>query len=247
MIGRVVRLTAWLLLGSTVLSGLYWLLLNTPETNALTLSASAALLVAILVVTALVVNAAVLIAGGTSFLASVAKGLRGTLWFIAVLVPLALVWWALTATQTWTTDHSGEINAWLIAKFGWANISPLLTTEMWVIRWLSWVVAPLAAVSLLAVVLDQGARGFGERWLRRAWHWRTLLLATLVFVMLFVLPWQLTTWRPALPATWVEPTVAGIRLLAVMVLWALGGALLVLLSVTGRTAPAAPLTAAEQQ
>jgi hypothetical protein len=237
VIALVVRLTAWLLIGATALSGLYWLFLNTPETNALTLSASAGLLLAILILTALVVNAAVLMGGGAPFLSSLIQGLRGTLWFIAVLVPLAAIWWALTAAHTWTTDHSGEINAWFIARFGWANISPLLTTEMWIVRWLSWVVAPLAAVSLLAAVLDQGARGFRDRWLRRAWHWRTLLLATLVFVLLFVLPWQLTTWRPPLPATWVEPTVAGIRLFAVMLLWALGAALLVLLSISGRSAP----------
>jgi hypothetical protein len=247
MIARVVRLTAWLLIGATCLSGLYWLFLNTPETNALTLGASAVLLLTILVLTALVVNAAILMGGGTAFLTSLTKGLRGTLWFIAVLVPLALIWWGLTAAHTWTTDHSGEINAWFIARFGWANISPLLRTEMWMVRWLSWVVAPLAAVSLLAGVLERGARGFGDRWLRRAWHWRTLLLATLVFVLLFVLPWQLTAWRPALPATWVEPTVAGIRLVAVMLLWALGAALLVLLSVNGRSkAPAAPLATAQQ-
>ena len=68
-------------------------------------------------------------------------------------------------------------------------------------------------------------------WLRRAWHWRTLVVASLVFVVLLALPWQLTTWRPELPPTWIEPVVAGLRLGTVVVLGLIGCALLVLVSI----------------
>ena len=61
MIARVVRLTVWLGVGAVLLSGVYWLFLSTPETNALALGTSVVLLLLLLVLTALVVNAAVLI------------------------------------------------------------------------------------------------------------------------------------------------------------------------------------------
>ena len=41
MIGRLLRTALWLLLGALVVFGLYWLLLNTPESNALALISSA--------------------------------------------------------------------------------------------------------------------------------------------------------------------------------------------------------------
>ena len=245
MIGRTVRITLWVLGGTSALTALYWLLLNTPETNALTLSASAMLLLALLVLSAIVVNTAVLMSRGSALGAAVGRGARGTPWFIAVLVPLGVAWWAITAADTWVSSHAGEINAWFIARFGWADISRLLQAAAWFLRWLGWVVAPLAALSLLAALLDHGASGVTrDGWLRRAWHWRTLLVATVIFAGLIVAPWQIAEWRPALPATWVEPTVAALRLLVVAVLWSAGAALLITLASTtrrsNRSQPTAP-------
>ena len=246
MIGRAVRLAVWLGLGAVALSGVYWLFLNTPETNAMTLGTSVLLLILLFVLSALVVNAAVLMARGVGLIPSITRGLRGLIWFMVIFVPLVAIWLALTAGHTWVTDHSGEINAWFIARFGIADISTLLTAESWIVRWIGWVVTPLAGVSLLAACLEHGRRGFADGWLRRAWHWRTLALATLVFVLFFVLPWRLTTWRPDVPPTWVEPAVAALRLFAALVLWSFGAALLVLLSVTGRSwMPSAAIPAAE--
>jgi hypothetical protein len=245
MIARAARLTVWLALGAALLAGVYWLFLSTPETNAVALGTSVLLLVLLLVLTALVVNTAVLMGTGVTLGRAIGGGVRGTFWFVAAAIPLAAVWWAITAGHAWVLEHAGEINAWFIARFGWADISGLLTAEAWAIRWLAWVVAPLAAVSLLASCLQHGRRGLREPWLRRAWHWRTLLMASVVFVVFFVLPWQLTTWRPVVPATWVEPTVAGLRLLAAVLLWSFGAALLVLLSVSGRALVPPPTVATE--
>lgn len=247
MMARATRLAAWLGAGAILLSGVYWLFLNTPETNTMTLGTSVLLLIVLLVLSALVVNGAVLMARGVALVPSMARGVRGLSWFLAVVVPLVGIWLLLTAAQSWVTDHSGEINAWFIATFGIADISALLTAEAWVMRWLGWVAVPLAGVSLLAACLEHGRHGFADAWLRRAWHWRTLALATVVFVVFFVLPWRLTAWRPDVPPTWVEPTVAALRLTAVLLLWSFGAALLVLLSVTGRslappTGPGAHLT-----
>ena len=78
-------------------------------------------------------------------------------------------------------------------------------------------------------------------WASRAPHWRTLLVATLVFVLLFALPWQLTSWRPQLPATWVEPAAAALRLGLVLLLGLVGAAVMIIASVgtvpAGRSSP----------
>jgi hypothetical protein len=245
MIGRTARVTGWMLGGSAGLAALYWLLLNTPETSTLALAASAALLLALLALSALVVNVAVLLSRGSPFGEAFRRGIRGAPWFVAMLVPLAAIWWVITAVDSWVSNHAGEINAWFIARFGWADVSRLFLAETWLARWLGWVVAPLAGLSLLAAWLDYGGAGVRrDAWLVRAWHWRTLILATLVFVLFIVLPWQITQWRPALPATWVEPAVAALRLSVVAILWSAGAALLIMLSsargTTGSERPATP-------
>ncbi len=144
-------------------------------------------------------------------------------------------------------EHSGEINAWFIARFGWADISALMTRGS--------VGSPLAAAGSSSRLppsrcsprfCTTALAAWAVRWLRRAWHWRTLAMATIVFVLFFVLPWRLTTWRPAVPPTWVEPTVAGLRLFAAVLLWSFGAALLVLLSVSGRAVAPPTAVAAEQ-
>lgn len=235
MIGQTATVTAWMLMGSSGLAALYWLLLNTPETNALALTASAALLLALLIVSAVIVNAAVLLSRGSTLGEAIRRGTRGVPWFVAMLVPLVAIWWGVTAADTWVSNHAGEINAWFIARFGWADVTRLFQAETWLTRWVGWVVAPLAGLSLLAAWLDHGSAGMTrDRWLRRAWHWRTLVPATLVFAVLIVLPWQITQWRPALPPTWVEPAVAALRLFVVAVLWSAGAALLIGLAVRTR-------------
>jgi hypothetical protein len=86
-------------------------------------------------------------------------------------------------------------------------------------------------LSLLATILTAEAR---MTWLHRAFHWRTLLAATLAFIVLMALPWQLTAWRPQLPPTWVQPTLAAIRLGITFVLGILGFAVLVVLATRDR-------------
>ncbi|HUE89369.1 MAG TPA: hypothetical protein VMO26_25090 [Vicinamibacterales bacterium] len=121
--------------------------------------------------------------------------------------------------------HS-EINAWVIARFGWADITPLIQAEVWISRWIRWAVLPAATLSLLAALLTRETRR--RDWLRRAWHWRTLLAATLAFVLLFAVPWQLTGWRPQVPPTWIEPAVAGLRLGVVFLLGLAGAAVMII-------------------
>jgi hypothetical protein len=234
MITLLAQLTAWLVAGAAILTGLYWLLLNTPESNAAMLAASAVTALAILIVTAIVVNAGVLMALGHPLSTALRRAAGAIHWFVLALVPTAIAWWLLLQAGAWTAEHSGEVGAWFIARFGWADINWLFQAQAWISRWVRWIVMPLASLSWLALRLRPAPVGFGN-WVRGAWHWRTLLPASLAFAVLATIPGALVAWRPSMPPTWIEPTVSALRLGIATVLWCAGAALLIALSAAAPT------------
>jgi hypothetical protein len=242
VIRRTLAVGVVLAAGSLIAGGLYWLFLNTPESNAWMLAASLLIVSTLVAVVAVTVNAAVLSAHGSSFGTALAAGSRGTGWFLVAVAPLVVGWWVIGQGDDWIARHQSEIQAWFIARFGWADITRLLQTELWVSRWLRWAVLPMVSLSLLSALLTRSRR---SGWLRHASHWRTLLVATIVFILLFALPWQLTRWRPELPPTWVEPAVAGLRLGLVFLLGLLGAAVMIIASVG--PAPAARAFSPDRQ
>ncbi len=230
------NVAAILAIGSAVCAGLYWSFLNTPESNVAMLAASALLAMGGIAVAGTTVNAAVLMARGATLRAALMRGMRGLGWFLIVAAPMVLVWVGITRFDAWTVAHQGEINAWFIAQFGWADVSWLFRLETWASRWLRFAVLPAFALSLLAALLtSEGARHM--LWPRRAGHWRTLATVTAVFVLLWALPWQLTNWRPELPPTWLQPLVASIRLGVVFGLAIVGASVIVLVSCTSAKPP----------
>lgn len=234
MTRRIAALAAWLALGGTALAALYWVFLNTPESNTFTLAASVAVALAMLVAAAVFVNTAVLVAMWGAWRASLTAALGGVGWFAVAALPVVSAWWAVTYADAWVSRHSGEISAWFIARLGWGDITLLFQAQTWFSRWIRWVVVPVTSLSLLAGLLRAGGRALRSvGWVRRAWHWRTLAPASLVFVLLFALPWQLTMWRPDLPPTWLQPVAAAARLGLVAVLGVTGCAILVALAVRG--------------
>jgi hypothetical protein len=229
MIGRLIRTALWLLVGAAAIFGLYWLLLNTPESNVAALIASGLLGASIVVVAALVVNAALGLAGGARFGVSLRRAVRNLHWVIVAALPAVLLWWAILRADRWVLDHSGEINAWFIARLGWADISWLFRAEVWLSRWLRWSLIPLIALTLAGALIHSGTRGLGGR-CRRVLGWRSIAIGALAFGFFVALPLPLIAWRPRLPPTWLEPAAAAARLGAVGLLWAAGAALLVLLA-----------------
>lgn len=232
MIRTLARVVGWLASGGALLGGCYWLFLNTPESNALMLTASAVLILLMIATAAITINGALLLAAGTNVRSALRRAIAGIPWFVIAAVPLVLVWIVALRADSWIAEHNGEISAWFIARFGWSNIDALFTTQTWLSRWIRWVAAPLACFCLLAAMLEGGVRAVAPAaWIRRAWHWRTLALATLVFFVLFAGPWRLTMWRPDLSPTWMEPVVVGLRLATVALLGLIGSALLISLAV----------------
>jgi hypothetical protein len=228
--------SAVLAAGAVIAAALYWLFLNTPESNVLMLVASLWLALALGAVVAITTNAAILHARGASLGAALGAGSKGAGWFLVAVLPLFFAWWAIGYGDDWIARHQGEINAWFIARFGWADITRLLQAEMWVSRWLRWAVLPVLTLSLLATLLTRDELRSG--WTRHS-LWRALLVATLVFVLLFALPWQLTSWRPRLPPSWIEPAAAALRLGVVFLLGLIGAAVMIVAS-AGRASVARP-------
>jgi hypothetical protein len=232
MMRRLARVSAILAAGAIVGGALYWALLNTPDSNAIVLGISALLVVLLVLTAAIGVSMATLVARGTPGREAVARVPRAAGWFLIAFSPLLAAWMTLGRFDRWVIERQGEINAWFIARFGWADISWLLRAEVWASRWIRWAVVPVLCISLLTTILTAET---GTTWLRRAFHWRTLLAATLAFIVLMALPWQLTTWRPQLPPTWVQPTLAAIRLGTTFVFGILGFAVLILFATRDRT------------
>jgi hypothetical protein len=170
---------------------------------------------------------AILMSQGLTLRTAVGRGLRNIHWFVVVAALASGAWWAVASAEAWIARHAGEINAWFIAALGWADVSWLLWAVSWLTLWVRGVIVPLTALAVLAALL-QGGRSVLTRadWPRAAWGWRRLLTATLVVGLLLVLPWRLTTWRPELPSTWVQPAAAALRLGVVALLACVGCALL---------------------
>jgi hypothetical protein len=229
VISRVLEVAAWLAAASLATAGLYWGFVNTPESRVLTLVLSGVLVLAMVLVAAIAGNAAVLLALGESRRTSLMTGVRRAHWFIVAALAVVLVVWAIRRGDGWIARYSGEISAWFIATFNWADITPLFRAEMYVSRWLRWVVIPAAALAAVAGVLQNGIRAIASlAWIKAAWRWQTLAAATGAYLLLIELPWRLAFWKPSpLPPTWVEPALAGLRLLVVGIAMMLGAAIIV--------------------
>lgn len=228
----LVAVVAWLFGGELLAAALYWGFLNAPESNSAMLIASALLALSVAVVLAFTVSAAAfaLREGGWSS-RLIRRAVRSVPLFWLSCVPAALLWWGPRAAQGWLTDHSSEVTAWFIAAFGWSDVSLLFTAAAFLRAWLGWVVGP--TLSLALFIRLTGAPGASLA--AFASSWRAVGLATLWFLVLIVLPWQFVSWRPRqLPATWLDPAVAGVRLLVVGVAMTFGVALMIRAITTDR-------------
>lgn len=228
MTRRLAVISGCLAIGALVVGGLYWLFLNTPESSALMLAASAGLILVMVLVAGVILNAVIFKALGDGLRISLRRAPRGLLWFVLAAVVVMIGWMVVWRSDAWIAAHSGEISAWFIARFGWSDISALFRTAEWVSIWIRWMLLPVLAIAALASVLHDGARALrSPRWLRRAFNWRVLPLSTLLFVVLVALPWWATTWRPDLPPTWIEPTLAAVRLGLIAIVITIGWAMII--------------------
>jgi hypothetical protein len=225
---RLALATIWILIGLAITGALYWAFLITPVSTAFALGATALLAIGVLALAGLIVNGAIeILSGGFSM-----AGVRRACASIGSVVPAGLIilllWWLTSRTEAFVTESSGQISAWFIARFGWDDMSWLFTSIRYAAAWVRWVLGSMLAVSLMAGVLALGWRAVVQSaWITRALQPRGLLIATLGFAILIVLPWvYLVPWRPEnLPATTIEMVFIVSKLSIAAVLSAIGLAL----------------------
>jgi len=210
-LGRESLAAVVLALGYALAGGLYWWLLNVPESNALALILSATLVLLLVVASAVTTAGAVAVASGTGRPARQHVGAA----IVGFAIGLALfeVLFAITDQgEQWWIRHSGEIDALFlryggITRTGWLHT----TVEQTVI--FGRLMLGLSAVAALVVAGVSGGWRALLHGLRRSVR-LVPLAATLAGVLVFVkIVCRLVFWRPrGLPPTWMEPTFVTIKL-----------------------------------
>ena len=227
---RFALATIWILIGCAINGGIYWVFLNTPESTVWALGASAVLAVVIAFIDALTVTGALTIWIDGFSRGSVVRAVRAIPSIVPASLIVVLIWWMTLRGETWVGMRSGQISAWFIAQFGWAEIAWLFTGIRYLAIWIRWVLATMLALSLMAGFVAVGVRAVAQlAWLRRAVRPRALFFATLWFVVLIALPWiYIVPWRPAgLPPTSVEVVFIAVKLTLCAIMFAAAVALMV--------------------
>jgi hypothetical protein len=210
-----IAITGWLVIGHAALGGLYWLLLQIPESNVLMLTASALTAATILVGAGIVSGIGAAWWSSSGFGAAVGTGMRRGAWGIAAIAVAGLFWVATAVMTTRHAGHATEVDAWFLATFGWTDVSWFHVTFGWLQWFIRYVFGVGLALALLADAVHGGARAVVSfRWAARPFHWQTVLITTFAMLVGFYLPWQFVVpWRPAsMPPTWVQPAFAAVKL-----------------------------------
>lgn len=213
----------WLAGAHALFLGLFWLLLNVPESNVLMLTTSAVLAVTIVAASGCVETVALLALRGKPFGGRLLRrGFRGVLPFVASLAVFALVWFAASLFDGWWAAARGEIDAWLIAHLHWTNTGWLHAAAGWAVAFVRWVLGLSLALALFAALVrdepteearaqDGGVKaGLARRWLRAALSPRALLGLVILIVVFAWLPWLAAYWRPG----WISPSRAEVFFVA---------------------------------
>lgn len=227
---RFLFATLWVLIGCVINGALYWVFLNTPESTVWTLTASAVLGLVITIFDGLTVTGAMTILANGVTRASMMRAVRAVPSIIPASIIVLSIWWLTLRAEDWVVMREGQINAWFIARFGWADVTWIYRAVHYVALWVRWIVALMLALSLIAGFVSVGARAMAQlAWLRRALHPRALLLSSLYFIVLIALPWKyIVPWRPAgLPPTSIEFVFIAAKLSIVAIMFAVAVVLMI--------------------
>jgi hypothetical protein len=140
------------------------------------------------------------------------------------------------------SESSGQISAWFIVRFGWADPSSFFTSMVWSGRWLQYVLGPMLALSLLGSLLAGEWAADRWRWLARACSPFRLTASTVWVAVFIATPWlYIVPWRPRnLPPSTIELGFVVTKLAVVAVLAAVGLALVIRESAPLTTEATAP-------
>jgi hypothetical protein len=231
---------AWGAAGHAVLLALLFWLINVPESNAWMIALSLALCLATLFVAATVEGTATAwIVADLDFPRALRRGARALIPFVCGVAVAAACWWAARRIEGWHVGRSGEIDAWMIARFNAANTVWVHRTINAVAFVLRWIVGLALGWSVLAAWARGGVRAIARlTWVRTGLSPQTIALTAIAIVLFVALPWRAAWWRPrGLPATWVEPASAATKLAALYLIVHVGWLLTIVASAAGQRLP----------
>jgi hypothetical protein len=137
-----------------------------------------------------------------------------------------LMWWLTGHALDWHARLSGQMDAALIARTGSPSTAWLHATVRWLILFVRWTLALALSVSLLGALVEQGVSALRRTgWLRHALQPPRIVLVTIWFAVLDVLPWQHLYWRPAHLSLALEPWFVVAKLTLIATVMAAGWAL----------------------
>lgn len=212
---HLLALLAWLTTGHAVLSGLFWLLLQVPESNVAMLSTSALVVLAIVALVGLVEGGGLTLAAAESSRRDLARTLARAPLAAPLAVALFGLVWLLTgwAEAGWWASR-GEIDAWLMARVGLSRTTALHQGASWVFAFLRYALGISLALTLLAQGIASGLGGLLRgRWLVTALSPLRLGAIAALLLGLVWLPWQAAYWRPGwIRPNWQEPAFVAVKL-----------------------------------
>jgi hypothetical protein len=230
MSARLLIITAWLAVGHALLAGLFWGLLQVPESNVAMLVVSALVGVALLVVAGWVQGIGLAAWAPESGLVGAARrAVRAPLAMVIGLALGGLVWLVTRAAAVAWAAHAGEADAWLMLHFGWTRTAGLHVVVRWLILFVRYAVGASLILTVVAFAVERRLSGLARigTWLRAAFSPRRLALVALVLYAFLWLPWRAVYWRPAwIAAGWQEPLFVGVKLAVLYVVANLGWAAL---------------------
>ena len=202
--------TATLALGYAIAAGLFWALLNVPESTVLALTLSAALVLAIAATLGSTIAASTAIGDGASGAEVASRSIAALPAFALGVIVFAALWWLTGAIDAWWRAHRGEIDATFIRYLNVARTQPLHQAMFWIVWAVRWVIglSVVAALVTTAATRDMHVVGAGLRNAVRP----APLGAGLAAAILLTGLWRLVYWRPARLASRLEPTFVASKL-----------------------------------
>jgi hypothetical protein len=225
---RALAIVGCLLVGHAAAGGLFWALVNVPESNIAMLALSVLVAVLLLIVLSWAETGALLAWDqGVTLGCAARRGLTSVMPFLAGALVFWFFWWLTARADAWHTAYAGEIDAWWMAKTesartGWIHSG--IAILLWLIRYVIGV--SLAVAALSAGALRGGRALVSFAWVRRGLSLRQLGPLGLAIVVLILLPLRAVYWRPeSIPPNALEMTLVIARLAAIYVVANAGWAL----------------------
>ena len=219
MSGRsIAAAAAALATGYAITVGLFWALLNVPESSVPALALSAALALCVVVAAGLTTASAAALVDGAPWRETFRRALRALPGFLAGLLIVALLWWITGSADDGWREHRGEVDAVVLRHFGTARTSWIhegVFLAIWLVRW----VVGLAILAGLVAACTIGGTRAAFRGLRAAVRIVPFMATAITALIVGKGLWRLVDWRPkALPPNWLELVFVAIKLSALYLL-----------------------------